>query len=578
EYVELLAAAYEEIKAVDPDAIIISGGMASIEHRHAKLDLYDMLFGEHTDIYDWFGYHRHGPFHHFVNDIDQLLARREAAGGEKKPFYFNETGLYTDRPGEYAMAEDLAKKLAYSWALGAKGYHWFCLWVPERDRENSAYGFRMFNEDFTPRPVWVAYNTVARYLRGREFSHTLDLGDGRYGYAFRGDGVFTGDGSDDYVLVVWTQDQALAPAILALDAEGAESVAEINLMGVSKELETIGESVVLRVGHEPTLVAIDGARDLPADFEPIVEAAPGLTLLDGQTSLATITVSNPLPEALSVELQWSARGGVTLDGDQPQTVEERVSAGAAASFTRAVRLNNAVDIAGGPAGFVDAKWRLSPDDAWQVASIPVLKARAVGTVSDTQREPDFTLNRADQVVNNSEVDPETFAFRWLGPDDLSADVWITAEEGMLDFRIDVNDDQHRQPNGARSMWKGDSVQLGIELPELRGFWELGVALSDDGETITYSWGVPAGVDREVSPWRDLSIKRLDTTTQYRFGLDLETLGKGEALGDRLNFNILVNESDSDFREGYIQLAPGIAESKNPALFVPLQVESVGASE
>jgi hypothetical protein len=572
EYLEVIEAAHRVIKSVDPDAIVISGGMASIEHRHAKLDLFDRLFTDHADTYDWFGYHRHGPFHHFERDLQKVFDRRANVGGVVKPLYFNETGLFTDRASEHEMATALVKKLTHAWSLGAKGYHWFCLWVPDRDSQSSAYGFRMFNEDFTPRPIYPAYNNLARYLRGRTYSHALDLGEGRYGYAFRGDGVFTGDGDRDYVLVVWTEDAALAPAVLTLEVGQGGTAKRVGLMGAEQPLNVHGGTTLLHIGHEPSLIVLDDVAGKPTDPQPLVQPAPGLTLVGRRPGEASITVRNPMPEAMSVELAWSVTGDLLLDDASAEPIRTKINPGSSQTFTAQTRLNPTRDRLGGIVGSVEAAWKLDGLDAREVSSIPVREARAIAdadAASSTAREPDFRLDRADQVVNHSDVDPDTFAYRWLGPDDLSASVWLARDGRFLSVIVEVTDDEHRQRHEPRNMWQADSLQLGIALPDREAFWELGVALDERGGVQTHTWGVPAGIDPAASPWRRTGVVRSASTTTYRLELDVHALAGGVA-PDRLDFNVLVNDSDDSFREGFIQLAPGIAENKDAMLFVPLR--------
>lgn len=569
EYVELLKAAYEEIKSVDPDAIVISGGMASIEHQHAKLDLYDMLFGEDHEIYDWFGYHRHGPFDSFERDLRQLFSRRQAAGGPAKTLYFNETGYSRDRPSEYDMAEALVKKLPYSWSLGATGYHWFCMWVPESSVRSSAYGYRMFHEDFTPRPVYVAHNTLARYLRGKKYSHALDLGQGRFGFVFHGQGVFTGSGDRDYVVIHWTEDRSLAPGLMALEIGGAESIRQVSLMGTESTVAQPGSFVAMDVQHEPSLLIIEGANISPREVEPLVLPSPGVTLSRAEPATASILVRNPTEAPMKLIAEWGAVGGIEFINTGNQQDLITVESGETAELSREFRISPSNEQRGGVVGHASIRWALGDTLNQETRDLEIPFREAIPLSTAATNTPTFRLDRADQVVNNSDIDPDMFAYRWLGPEDLSASVWLTAIDDGLRLRVEVTDDVHNQPQDQRNLWKGDSLQIGIATDDRDGFWELGVGRTNDGRSSTYVWGAPVGADRSNSPISDVRVDRSGTTTSYTVDLNLGS-GVSENSAKFVMFNLIANDSDGGrFREGYIGLAPGIASAKSTAQFIPV---------
>ncbi|MEM6331993.1 MAG: hypothetical protein AAF823_01490 [Planctomycetota bacterium] len=272
-------------------------------------------------LYDYFGYHQHGTFQRLYNEIEhRIIPMRERLSSSDKPFYFNETGLAREFEREDEMASSLIKKLTYVWSRGAAGYHWFCMWVPDSRKSSSAYGYRMFNEDFSPRPAFVAYNTAARYLRGREYVGELDLGEGRFGLLFRGAGDFTGTSDRDYVAVVWTQRQDLAPAVLAMDAAGAREIQTVSVMGDQKPAATLGNKALATIGHEPSFLLFHGTSSYaPGLSTPLITPPGAIALAPGKTASAQATLHKQ-------RCTTRARSGLLSTSSGSATVRSRSSA------------------------------------------------------------------------------------------------------------------------------------------------------------------------------------------------------------------------------------------------------------
>ncbi len=192
QYLELLKASYQEIKAVDPNAIVMTGGFASMIHRLNNPKVLELTLSEGKPYFDMLAYHKHSSFRTLREEVEDRLLPLMRKYNVTKPLYFNETAMSRNYEREYDQAVELPKRLALVWARGARGYHYFNIWN-RAGESGSAAGYNMVNADFSPRPVWVAYNGMARVLRGRQFSHELKLGQGRWGFAFNGKGDFSGD-------------------------------------------------------------------------------------------------------------------------------------------------------------------------------------------------------------------------------------------------------------------------------------------------------------------------------------------------------------------------------------------------
>lgn len=70
-----------------------------------------------------------------------------------------------------------------------------------------------------------------------------------------------------------------------------------------------------------------------------------------------------------------------------------------------------------------------------------------------------------------------------------------------------------------------------------------------------------------------TVIREGTTTRYAVAMPLTALDvDGAKLQAGIGFNLVVHDDDGSGREGWMQLAPGIADSKDPLPFPTLRVE------
>ncbi|MEM6551220.1 MAG: beta-galactosidase [Planctomycetota bacterium] len=571
QYLQLLEIAHEEIKASDPDNIVISGGLAAYSHRDAKHDLYERLLSEAQPHYDYFGYHRHGTFSRLYNEIEhRIIPMRERFSATSKPFYFNETGLAREFEREDEMASSLVKKLTYTWSRGAKGYHWFCMWVPAH-RTGAAQGYRMLNSDFSPRPAFVAYNTVARYLRGRQFVKQLDLGEGRFGFLFNGPGHFMGQGASDYVAVVWTEQPGLSPAVFAMDAGGAEKVRVVSVMGDTRQAARLGDRALVHLEREPTLIVFDGASlRQPGSSRRVLTPPPALAMVPGRLSMAEVKFRNPTDATLSMDVEWVTQGAVELEGRTSQSLT--LQPGQTLQVGQGVRLStDTTEYARPP--LLTLRWRLGSRGEWNHAAVEIRPALRVTMANPTGRAPDLVLNEARHVINHNDIDPHTQRFMWRGTADLSARAWFWRDGERLGVQLDVTDDHHRQTHPARQMWRGDSLQFGVAVPGRAGFLEFGLARNAAAQSVMHTWSRPQAVPGRT-PVRNPSVERLEgRITRYTFQLNLAELTGDAPTNDQpFALSFVINDDDEDRREGFLQLTPGIAGSKDPSLFMPLVLE------
>ncbi len=189
EYYRLLEVAYKSIKAADPEATVLLGGLAFYDQRAWFPELLRQTGGQPERAYfDVFS------FHHYVNIyqsewlIQQARASLEAYGLADRPIWITESGLsvWDDYPATVyevspttpyrgSMVEQAAYVLensALAFYNGVERYYHFMLHDDCGDSPSSAYGLR---QNFTsspcnpakgkPRPAYAAYQLAAAQFR-----------------------------------------------------------------------------------------------------------------------------------------------------------------------------------------------------------------------------------------------------------------------------------------------------------------------------------------------------------------------------------------------------------------------------
>jgi hypothetical protein len=170
------------------------------------------------------------------------------------------------------------------------------------------------------------------------------------------------------------------------------------------------------------------------------------------------------------------------------------------------------------------------------------------------------------VVDFCTADPALKDQTWKGPQDLSAQVWLARGGDALRIRVVVRDNLHHQGESADAAWRGDGLQLGLQLPGQQGFLELGAALHDDGRMLRTVWAVPVGMKASADDV-GLHISRAGELTTYAITLPYAAFALSDtALSSGVRFNLIVNDNDGPLRKGFVRIAPGIGERKDAANF------------
>lgn len=568
EYLELARITLEEVRRHDPEAKVMTGGFATLTpHAARKLnpDLQARVMRELGPRFDYHAVHEHGPFPDFAYVVDgALTALRATSPAPVPPLFFNETALTAigGPDAERIQAEALVKKTAFARSRGAVGYLWYDLRNDGTDPANPEHNYGLVTHDFQPKPVYTAFNTFARHVVPRPFLRQLDTGKGRWVFLFGNAPDEAAAGSR--LLVLWNEDPTAQNEPLLLGLPGATRATLMDLDGNVTLRSITADTLAVNLSSRPVYLLIEGASDIAVKGRLVGPPRPyfGGPGEDVQVACEFI---NPFDHPVRVKVEWTSPMAMTVVAPAARTLD-LPPLGKAVS-TLAVRLPSNAAYRFGQSG------RLRVDYSYEGAplagrlQIPVRygTVRVPSRDVSIKRAPDVVLDRRDQLHSFVEADPNMIDQRWTGPVDLSARVWLGADETALVLSIEVTDDIHHQtqPNPV-DMWREDSVQVVIDVPDQGGAWEFGLAENTAGP-ITHYWNIPQGLKPSQAPI-DLRIAPSGASGQgrvYTARIPRAALGLTDAvLRGGFRFNIAINDHDGAGRANALQLVPGIVYQKS----------------
>lgn len=534
DYLRILASAADEIRRADPAAQVLSGGFATaLEHagRARNPDLQRRVLAEGGASFDVHAFHGHGPFDEFVRGLAVLDGWR-AAMPAPRPLYFNETALSAYGGGataERTQARELVKKMAWAASLGALGYTWYELRDGGRNPADPEHHYGLLDADLQPKPAFCAYAETVRRLRGARPLGRLDLGPGVVALAFAQPAR--------RVLVLWREGRDAADTPWLLRAGAAR---RCDLMGEGADLPVVDGRIALQPDAEPVFIELPPGDAAPEVAGPLLRLVAPSEVEDGSPAACSVSGDPSVP----VRIAWTGADGAAqeqrLQG-VPLPLRALVGGGADAAITLTYQAEGA---------------------PWQGRlRVPVRRVRSIPAAAMDGRGADFTLAGEDDVVSFCRADPNLAAQVWSGPADLSAQVWLALDGDVLRLRVIVRDDIHHQAQEPAMQWRGDGVQFAIRPPGGGAVSELGIALHDDGRILRHAWSGPP-----ASGWEGSAVRTADGV-RYDVAVPTAALGlDAAALRDGFGFNLIVNDDDGPLREGFVRIAPGIGESKDPAAF------------
>jgi hypothetical protein len=225
-YVGILRAVYGPVKAVDPQAQIVFGGIAYDNWSdsdppgpfiHSFLDR--VLAAGGGNYFDVMNFHYYPLFHKIWDPYGRgiigkatYLRRKLEAYGVRKPILCTEAGYWSDTAhggSDERQSRYVVQALARGMAAELRTTIWFFL-VDEIPLGTYKYG--LLNPDLSPKPAYYAYQTFAQHMSSAEYVRALapgkDGSDQLEGYEY--DIRF----SPDRIVVAWSNDGASHTLVL----------------------------------------------------------------------------------------------------------------------------------------------------------------------------------------------------------------------------------------------------------------------------------------------------------------------------------------------------------------------------
>ena len=558
EYVALQKATYEEVKKVAPESVVMTGGFATLSDHPGKKsptfhrDYLNLAKGS----FDVHAYHEHGSFAQFAQLVDGIFVPMRKETGTTAPWYANETAINSMNGSERNQALTLFKKLLYAWSRGAIGYTWYDLRNDGFDPLEGEHNYGMLTNDFQPKPVYSVYNMLAGLYREMNYVKQLELGTNRWGFVFA-------DGRD-ILIPAWDESGFGSAMTLAVKTD-AKSAAAIDLMGNETPVALLDGMALLEVTALPYTLKLAGAQSAePAGT--LLELAAGGVAVPGRTFRFSLNVFNPLKHDCKFRLELS---GLPEGLTAAETVREvEVAAGKNAVVEFAAEVASTLAPEYGSRKELTVGYRLAGTPWAGSMTVPVNTAVAVPAGKNFDRKPDFTLDKRGQVVSLTAADPAMSHRVWRNADDLSAKIYLGEADGAMHMLVKVTDDKHHQPYSGFEVWKGDNIQFAFQLPGQRGYWEFGLSHLNSGKSEIMPFQAPDGFDGAAAAGKlKLVTTRQGTETCYDLTIPESAVGADSALLKQgIRFNLLVNDNDGEGRDGWMHIAPGIGENKNPDRF------------
>lgn len=186
-YVDILSAVYGPMKAADPDAQIVFGGIAYDNWTETggpfvKTFVDDVLQLGGGDYFDVMNFHYYPAFHanwdpYGMGIIGKTAYLRDELDdyGLDKPFICTEASMWSDAAhggSDELQSRYVAQVFARTLAADLDATIWFLL-VDDSSLGTTKYG--LLNPDHTPKPAFDAYQTATRQLGRASYVQTLDV-------------------------------------------------------------------------------------------------------------------------------------------------------------------------------------------------------------------------------------------------------------------------------------------------------------------------------------------------------------------------------------------------------------------
>ena len=553
EYLQLLKVTSSVLRETVSGITVISAGFASPDlnppERTADPHYVRKCVEGGRGLYDLFAVHMHTRPERYREYYVKNLLRFRKELNDTTPWYSNETALASfGEISELDQAETLFLNLFCAWNNGAAGYNWYNLRNIKEDPGDPEANYGMLTWDFQPKKVYAAYNTLARYFRGAKL-----LRHNESTPLFR-----AADGS---WLIPCSPLEKRNHALLLFTGIRGEAT-RIDLWGNREQLPVSGGIALLKSTGHPVILQVKGQPAPPEPAGELLRFAPNFRLLPGREVKSVVECRNPSRTPLKLDLTFRPPAGLAVT---PANRSVTIPPGEDVSLSFSFRTDKNCRADSLPLD-------VSAGTIWKGTLALPLETVIPIPSGAFSREPQFRVNRPEQVTSFVSVEDATAHLQWKGPADLSAELFLARGDRELRLRMIVRDDIHHQPVSGRDVWQGDNVQLGLRLPRQNGQWEFGFTRLADGKPECFVWLHPEGYDPAKSLRQiRLSTRRSESAgeTVYEAVIPFRAIGLTQEIGEEgFHLSFLVNDNDGTCRESAISASPGMLNkdsSRYPAV-------------
>lgn len=554
EYLQLLKITSSVLRETVPGITVISAGFASPDlnpaERTADPHYVRKCVEGGRGLYDLFAVHMHTRPERYREYYVKNLLRFRKELNDTTPWYSNETALASfGEISELDQAETLFLNLFCAWNNGAAGYNWYNLRNIKEDPGDPEANYGMLTWDFQPKKVYAAYNTLAHYFRGAKLlrhSESTPL--------FR-----AADGS--WLIPCSPLEKRNRHALLLFTGIRGEAT-RIDLWGNREQLPVSGGIALLKSTGHPVILQVKGQPAPPEPTGKLLRFAPNFRLQPGREVKSVVECRNPSRTPLKLALTFRPPAGLAVT---PANRSVTIPPGEDVSLSFSFRTDKNCRADSLPLD-------VSAGTIWKGTLALPLETVIPIPSGAFSREPQFRVNRPEQVTSFVSVEDATAHLQWKGPADLSAELFLARGNRELRLRMIVRDDIHHQPVSGRDVWQGDNVQLGLRLPRQNGQWEFGFTRLADGKPECFVWLHPEGYDPAKSLRQiRLSTRRSESAgeTVYEAVIPFRAIGLTQEIGEEgFHLSFLVNDNDGTCRESAISASPGMLNkdsSRYPAV-------------
>lgn len=522
EYVKLQEIAHRTLKAVNPKNVVVAGGFANILAPYSQKAL-ELTAKQAPDSIEMISAHLYMP----LSRIDEVLADcRRFLRAQKL-----DLPLCTEETGEGTIDNRLQlitlfQKVIRSRVAGVKFFHWYNLRNCGFDSSDRQHNFGLVEHDLNPRPSFVTFHMLTSLYGNAELIRK-EPWKNLYAVRF--------ESPDAALYALWLAKPPQEQTLLLFETD-AETVELVDLFGNARRLRPDDGRYAVPVDSEGQTLRLTPANASLKVPQEVLTLQEPLRIIPGEAKEFRFLCHLPGDVMLKALPCDQLTISPTIRGEKG---EFRIPVRAAQEFRPEEARVFRVQI------FRDGKAFGEPIE------FPISKIHYISMGKMTKIG---SITRQNQVRRMLPDTPEYGKLFWTDGRDCAVFFGAAVGKTDLHFQIGMNDDVHVQHFPAEEMWKGDSIQLVLQFPGQSDYWELGIAMTENGKMLKHIWHAPKGMDlkKALEGFRTHG-KKLTKSHNFHLILTLSAFGTSpEALRKTgAYFNLLANDNDGELRESQL---------------------------